>query len=79
MVFDNAFDEGLEKGLLQLSRLAFEFHHHVIVIMQSREMAIEVDKVNGARTRLATTRQQGTGLSVVGAPRPSIPELHGHD
>ena len=59
MVFDNAFDEGLEKGLLQLSRLAFEFHHHVIVIMQSKEMAIEVDKLNGARTRLAM-QQQGS-------------------
>ena len=56
LVFDNAFDAGLETGLLALGRLAFERGHNVIVIMRSKEMAIEVANLNGARTRMA--RQQ---------------------
>ena len=58
IVFDNAFDYGLEgEPLLALTRLAFEFGHHLIVVTQSKERADEVDKLNGDRTKIAKQQQ----------------------
>ncbi|CAJ1367716.1 unnamed protein product [Effrenium voratum] len=58
MVLDNTFDQGLhgQKGwsvtvLMELTRFAHEFDHHLIVITQSEEAANEVDDLNGERTR----------------------------
>ena len=60
LVFDNAFDAGLEKGLIiALGRLALEHGHNLIVIVRSKEMAIEVANLNGDRTRIAR-QQQGS-------------------
>ena len=57
IVFDNAFDDGLQRPLLALTRLAFEFGHHLIVVTQSKERADEVDKLNGDRTKIAKQQQ----------------------
>ena len=58
IVFDNAFDYGLAgEPLLALTRLAFEFGHHLIVVTQSKERADEVDKLNGDRTKIAKQQQ----------------------
>ena len=55
MVFDNTFDTGVGNDpslLMGLTRHAFSFGHHLIVITQSEEAAREAGTLNGARTRL---------------------------
>ena len=54
MVFDNTFDTGLrgqDQLLMDLTRYAFQYRHHLIVITQSEETAREAATLNGERTR----------------------------
>ena len=54
MVFDNTFDTGLrgqDQLLMDLTRHAFQYRHHLIVITQSEEAAREAATLNGERTR----------------------------
>lgn len=57
MVFDNTFDGGVpeqeEAPLRELTRFAYSYGHHLIVICQTREGAESVDDLNGPRTRIA--------------------------
>lgn len=60
IVFDNTFDTGLngqDAILMDLTRAAFEFDHHLIAITQSEEAANEVGCLNGDRTRIVEQKE----------------------
>ena len=55
IVFDNTFDTGLmgqDPLLMDLTRHAFQYCHHLIVTTQSEEAAREAATLNGERTRV---------------------------
>ena len=54
IVFDNTFDRGLQEQdsiLMGLTRPAFEFGHHLLVVTQSAQAAQEIATLNGGRSR----------------------------
>ena len=69
IVFDDTFDRGVENTfrgpenygciLLDITRTAWEFGHHMIAITQSKKSAEEIQDLNlGARTHIALQQQQ---------------------
>lgn len=60
LIIDNAFNLDLEDrefDLTELSRCAYDYGHHLIVICQSRQVADEIDALNGPRTRIAAAQK----------------------